>query len=285
VANIEGAADPSHGRNAVKVRTGFTRQHVVEVPRGVADERVLDARTPGAHTHLGLLTWTTPGVPVGASATVEVVDTDFTTPTTLLVGNFTVTSGDDFDVTTGTPHVGEDITDTPPDGMIVVWKTAGATEAEGAILVPAHVPMEPGGVGIGWVSGAVVKTQMVDADGVFTGDGNPTGSSINFTTGAITLDTTGAAPDVSTGISITYTATVSDADIATNLAAAIDGLPGFSAAAVAEVVTVTGPAGPDGNELRCSAVYRGTVQNYSITPTNGFLGDGLPRLGSPVILP
>lgn len=176
VANIEGAGDPSQGLNPVKVRTGFTHQHIPEVPRGASTERVLDPRTPGTHTHEGLLTWTTPGVPVGATATITVADNTFTDGATLLIGNYTVSSGIDFAV----------------------------------------------------------------------------GGSTALTAAAV--------------------------------AAAIDGLPGFSAVAVLSAITVTGPAGPDGNEVRCSAVYRGDVENYTFAPTNGFMSGAKPNLGPPVIL-
>ena len=177
VANIEGAGDPSQGLNPVKVRTGFTRQHIPEVPRGASTERVLDPLTPGTHTHTGLLTWTTPGVPVGATAAITVADNTFTDVATILIGDFTVSSG------------------------------------------------------------------------------------IDFTVGAGTALTAAA------------------------IATAIDNLPGFSASALLSVVTVTGPAGPDGTEVRCSAVYRGAVENYTFAPTNGFMSGAKPNLGPPVILP
>lgn len=178
VANIEGAGDPSKGRNPVKVRTGFTSQHICEVPRGsVAPERVPDPRTPGLHTHEGLLTWTTPGVPVGATGSILVADNTFTSAAVLYLGDFTVTSG------------------------------------------------------------------------------------VDFTVGGSTALT------------------------ATALAAAIQALPGFSASAALSTVSVTGPFGPDGNEVRCSATYQGSVQNYTITPVTGFLSGAEPYLGPPVLLP
>lgn len=178
VANIEGAGDPSKGRNPVKIRTGFTSQHVPEIPRaGLVPSHAFDARTPGVHTNEGLLTGTTPGVAVRASATITVASNSFGSPATLLLGDYTVTSGQDFTV-------------------------GGST--------------------------------------------------------ALT---------------------------ATALATAIDGLPGFTAVAVLSTVTVTGPAGPMGNETPCSAVYAGSVQNYTLSPATGFMSGAQPYLGPPVLLP
>lgn len=286
VANIEGAGDPSKGRNPVKIRTGFSSQHICEVPRGsVATERVPDPRTPGLHTHEGLLTWTTPGVPVGASAAITVADLDFTDKAVLQIGDFTVTSGDDYEVSVGPSYVAEDITNTVPNGVIVLWKTAGAGIGEGTIDVPLHVPIEPGTFTVYWVSGAAVKSQTADAAGVFTGNGTPGGSTINHGTGALTINTTGATPDNASAITASYTSVVTDDDVATNLAAAIGGLPGFNAVAALNVVTVTGPFGPDGNEVHCSATYRGSVQNYTLVPADGFMSGAKPYLGPPVLLP
>jgi hypothetical protein len=98
VANIEGAGDPSRGMNPVKVRTGFVQQLIPEVPRGPTVTEAEDYKSPGTHTHQGLLDYTTPPVPVGCTGTVTVVDNDFAAPATLYVGEFTLTSGEDYTV-------------------------------------------------------------------------------------------------------------------------------------------------------------------------------------------
>jgi len=286
VANLEGASDPGRGINPTKIRTAFRSQHINEVLRpGTSEDRVPDPGTPGAHTQEGLLTWTATGVPVRATGAITVANMTFTNPAIVLVGDYTVTSGDDYDVTNGTAYVAEDITDTVPDGIIVIWKTAGAGGGEGTINVPANVPIEPGTFTVYWVSGAAVMSQTADAAGVFAGDGNPAGSTINHGTGALLIDTTGDIPDAATAITVDYTAVITDDNVATNLAAAIDGLPGFSAVAALNVVTVTGPPGPNGNDTRCSAVYRGAVQNFTFVPATGFLSGAEPRIGPPAITP
>jgi hypothetical protein len=81
-----------------------------------------------------------------------------------------------------------------------------------------------------------------------------------------------------------YTPGGSTALTATALAAAIDALPGYSAIAVGSVVTVTGLTGPNGNVARFEATYRGTVQNFTLSPTGGSLTGGEPRIGPPELL-
>lgn len=177
VANLEGSGDPSQGLNPTKIRTGFRKQGFPEIGRAADPGGSSDALTPGMGTRQGFLSYTTSPLPVSASATVSVDDADFTSQATLLLGGFTVTSGDDFDATPGT------------------------------------------------------------AD-----------------------------------------------EFATRLAAAVDGLPGFAAVAVANEVTVTGPPGLRGNDVLFDVRYAGTVANYTLSPTTGSLQGGEPTLGPPEIL-
>ena len=69
-----------------------------------------------------------------------------------------------------------------------------------------------------------------------------------------------------------------------NLAAAIDNLSGFSATAVAPVVTILGPTGPDSDQIGFSVVYEGTKTNYTLAPLSGSLLQGEPSIGSPLVL-
>ena len=286
VANLRGAGDPSRGVNPTKIRTGFTSQHIVELNAGLEGPgmRVLDPLTPGSHTHIGMLDWTTPGVPVASTGVITVANTDFTDKAYLHLGEQIVISGDDYSVTTGTTYLVENITNTPPDDTIVIWKTAGAGLGEGTIGVPAHLPIEPGTVILRWTSGTLSYTQTDDGAGGFTGNGNPAGSSINYTTGAITWDTTALPADTGSLMRITYDMVVTVDDIAFQLAAYIDLLPGFSAVALADVVTVTGPFGLDGNNTRFKTLYRGSVENFTLVPTNGFLSGGEPIIGPPTLI-
>lgn len=287
VANLRGGSDPSRnvGGNPVKVRTGFRQQVFTEVARGGGVTRTDSPLSPGVHAHLGLLEYTLAPVPVVATGQVTVVSTNFASQAVLHLGEQKVYSGDDYDVTTGTTYPNEDITNTAPDGIIVIYKTAGAVPGEGVINVPAHVPIEAGSVTISWTSGAVAKSQADDGAGGFSGDGNAVGSSINYASGAIILDTTGDIPDAATTIEITYTAEITLAEVAANLAAHVDALPGFSASVVGVDVTVNGPFGLVGNDLPFVAQYRGAVENFTLTPSAGFFSGGEPVIGPPDLLP
>lgn len=72
---------------------------------------------------------------------------------------------------------------------------------------------------------------------------------------------------------------------ATDLAAAIDTLPGFSASAVAATVTILGPLGSIGGTLTFKAAYTGTKVNYSLTPTDGYMLGGNPSITGGGIIP
>lgn len=98
VANLRGSGDPSRGvsGNPVKIRTGFTKQVITEIARGSSRTQVDDPSTPGLHTKQGLLTCTVPGVPVGSAGVVTVADNDFTAAAVLTLGEYTLTSNEDY---------------------------------------------------------------------------------------------------------------------------------------------------------------------------------------------
>ena len=102
------------------------------------------------------------------------------------------------------------------DGVEVIWSNA----TNGAQRLPfrwlpvrgyEEVGSNVGNVGdtaykvkFQWTSGGNAKEQVINSAGGFTGDGNPAGTSISLTTGAWSLDTTGAIPDAATPIMATY---------------------------------------------------------------------------------
>jgi len=280
VANLRGSSDPSKGAsgNPVKVRSEFTIQHFPEIPGNEQGTENQQGNSPGVHTRVGHVDYTTSPVPVRATGTIAVAATSFAGPTTIRLGEYVLESGVDFDVESGVAYAGEDITDTAPNGALAVFSTAGPN----LINVPANIPVEAGSVTLNWTSGAVGRSQVGDGVGGFTGDGNPGGSSINYTTGAITLDTTGLPPDAATTITIDYTAVVDVDAVASRLEAAIDALPGYTASVVGPTVTVTGPAGPTGNR---TSFYGGgaSPQNFTFSPDRRVLGSGEPSIG-PVLI-
>lgn len=73
------------------------------------------------------------------------------------------------------------------------------------------------------------------------------------------------------------------ANTATNLAAAISELHGYSASALGAVVTISGPVGPDGR-VPFTVLHYGSKKNLTLSPTSGTLTPGNPALKGPVFL-
>jgi hypothetical protein len=69
------------------------------------------------------------------------------------------------------------------------------------------------------------------------------------------------------------------ANTASNIAAAITALPGFQATALAGVVTILYTIGP-ADLVDFSVVYYGTKTNFTLTPTDGLMGNGGPHFGA-----
>jgi len=213
---------------------------------------------------------------LAATSDLTVADDDFTTGLTVLhLGEYELLSGVDFGSGSGPPVAGEDITNTAPNGILTLFDTAGPN----VINVPATLPIVPGTVTIHWISGAALYSQTDDGLGGFTGDGTPGASAIDYNTGAITLDTAALPPDGATTITIDYTPVAVPGNVATEVAAAISNLKGFTALAVGPVVTVTGPTGPDGGTVPFYAVYGGSVTNFTFVPADGYLTVGAPVIG------
>jgi len=70
------------------------------------------------------------------------------------------------------------------------------------------------------------------------------------------------------------------ADTATNIAAAISRVPGFSATALVDVVTVNYIHAADDTEFR--AIQHSTVLSFTLFTGNGYLTKGVPVAGPPV---
>jgi uncharacterized phage protein gp47/JayE len=94
---------------------------------------------------------------------------------------------------TDTPVVAED-TGEAPDGIVVAF---AFTLGDNGLLVST--------VTVDWTSGGVAKSMTDNGLGVFAGDGNAAGSTVDYVTGAVVLDTTGATPDAATAITADYT--------------------------------------------------------------------------------
>lgn len=97
---------------------------------------------------------------------------------------------------------------TAPNGTIVIWKTTGATVGQGTfapISLTGLTGIKPGSVTINWTSATVAKSMVDNGTGGFTGDGTPGSSTINYLTGEIVFDATGAIPQAGLASTITIT--------------------------------------------------------------------------------
>ena len=126
--------------------------------------------------------------------------------------------------------------------------------------------------GVSSYMGLLTGSPPVGVTGTVTVVNNDFSASAMLTMGLYTV-TSGEDFTVGGGVNATATA----------LAAAISGLPGFAAVAVGPAVTITGPFGPDGNDLVLEAHYAGSVVNYTLSPTDGFFSGGVPDVGPPTI--
>ncbi len=93
------------------------------------------------------------------------------------------------------------------DGTKVIWNNStNAVERVPFKWLPLHSLNTTKGYAVKffWTSGGVTKTQTDNGAGGFTGDGTPGGSSVNYTTGDWTINTTGSIPDNNTPIYATY---------------------------------------------------------------------------------
>jgi hypothetical protein len=113
VANLKAGSDPSKGTagNPVKARSTYTQQYLPEVPgRGhVWGAGTVDPHRPGTgNRHAVLLS---ADVGTGSTFTITVADNDFTSPATLYLGNFTITSGEELIVAGSTALTAANLAD------------------------------------------------------------------------------------------------------------------------------------------------------------------------------
>ena len=290
VANLQGSGNPSKGLNPTKIRTGFEKQMLREIAQGTNRSEVDDPSTPGLHTQQGLLTYSG-ATPVGCSGTITVADNDFTDAATLSVGQYTITSGEDFTVGTDTQATADmTVLATPSTADLTIGgqvltaaggaRTPGNNDYDGTLgtvdLIAAEIATAITDPANGYAAiatvlnlgGPLIRLQAVPVG--TAGNALVTTSS----TGDVLMD---GATFVGGINAITNSATV--------IASAIGSLPGFDAVSVGTVLTVTGPSGPAGNDILFTATYRGTVQNFTLSPDDGFFDGAEPFVGPPTILP
>lgn len=100
VANLTGGSDPSRGPsgNPVKARSTFTQQFFIDVPGREPDNCSLVSSIPGFGTRTGHVEYTVSPIPVSASGTLTVANNTFSGPTTIQLGEYILTTDEDFAV-------------------------------------------------------------------------------------------------------------------------------------------------------------------------------------------
>lgn len=294
VANLTGGSDPSKGEagNPVKARETLTYQNFQEIGgRGYEEGPATpQGKTPGIGTRVGLSTFTTPDIPVGATGTILVADGDFTAAAVLRLGNFELVSGDDFAAGPVQSIGSATVVAIPSTATLTLGgqtltdagggRTPGSDDYDGTLgsvdLIAADIVAAINDVANGFVA---IATAVDGGGGLINLTAVPAGTLGD----AVTLVTSDAG-DITVSGALFTGGVDSDDATATSLAAAIDALPGFSAPVPGvATITVTGPTGPGGNNVLFEATYTGTILNYTLTPADGSLGSGEPTIGPPAI--
>lgn len=287
-----GNSDPSKGAagNPTLMRATYKSQSFIEIGGRGPDTNLRTGGTSGVSTRGGLLTYTVPRVPVNGTGDVEVVSNDFTGPPSVRVGEYLFTSGVDFDLGADTQASGNfTVIATPSVANLTIngtflsafagARTSGSNNYDGTLGTPELIA-------------ANIIAAINDSANDFTDIVSATtggGAVVTLTAAldfpgaagnAITLATSDAGDVTRSGATLSLGVSNTDGT-ATNLAAAIDMIPGYSASSLLSVVTVTGPPGPLGNQVSFYAEGF-NPSNFSFA-TDGTLEGAEPRIGPPVI--
>lgn len=284
VPALRGSTDPSKGPsgNPVYKWQTFEQQYLVERP---GPNRVIQSgKSPGLSNRTGLLLTGAPSSP--STGDIQVVGNTFVGPTSILLGAYTLTTGEDF-------FVGDFVQATA--AFVVGISPATAT------LTINGLNLTPTG-GAGRVSGAnnynntlgtvgaiaaEIAAAINDGANAFAGTAtaNAVGASVNLT--AVPIGALGNALTLSssTGTVVpsgaTFTGGLDDVeDTALNLGAAIMALPEYSASVLGSVVSVSA------EQLLNLTLFSKTgasPYNFALTPSNGTLTGGDPHIGPPIL--
>lgn len=289
VGIVRGSSDPSKGPsgNPVVMRSTYKSQTFVEIGGRGPETNPRYSSTPGAAPRSGLLTFTVPGVPVRGSGTLTVADNVFTGPTAIRLGQYLLTSGEDF-----TPAADTQSTAT----LTVVATPSTATLTIGGVVLTAVAGARTSGsnnydgsLGSTHLIAVEISEAINDAANGFSdiASANTPGAAVITLTAVTLKGTAGDAITLTTSDALDVSRTVfgggvdNTAGTATAIGAAIDMLPEYSATVIGSVVTVEGPTGPLGNQV--SFYSEGfNPANFTFS-TDGHLEGAEPRMGPAVI--
>ena len=286
VANLRQGSDPSIGPagNPVKLRTSFLTQNFIEA-NGLIDYTPEQFKSPGLGTKIGLATYTVPGTPVPASGMITVNSTTFAGETFLVLGPYQLST---YDV--------------PPPGavqatasLMVLANPATAVITIGAAnLTPAVGPRTPGNddydstLGSPALIAADIAAAINDPFNSFTAlavayySGGATVQLEAVPVGAAGNAVVLASSDLLT-VAVSSPTFTGGLDPEENYALFLSQVitascPPFIAGAMGNVVLVSGPVGPIGNE---TAFYPtgASPGNFTFSPDNLRMSGAEPFIG------
>ena len=170
---------------------------------------------------------------------------------------------------------------------VVQVDTPAVGKARVAIIANS-VGLMPNNVSITTTVPAGGDFQILDATltaGVPATTGSPTGGTIQppiLTLGEFSFAATEALTGIA-GFPALEDTTANQQAIATALATAISRIPQFAATAAGTVVSIEGPAGPDGGTYPYTVFQTGFAVLDTVTPANGYLAVGDPTIVGPIL--
>lgn len=284
VPALQGSTDPSRGPsgNPVYKWKTFEQQYLVERPG--ANRVIQSGKSPGLANRAGILLTGAPSSP--ATGVIQVVGNAFLGPTSILLGAYTLTTGEDFQIGSFVQATASFLVNATPststlniNGLNLI-PTGGAARASGA----NNYNNTLGTVG---AIAAEISAAINDPANAFVGTATAiaVGASVNLT--AVPVGALGNALTLSSSTGTVsasganFTGGLDDVeDTALNLAAAIMALPEFSASVLGNQVSVSAE-----QLLNITLLSKtgASPYNFALTPANGTLTGGDPHVGPPVL--
>lgn len=284
VPALQGSTDPSKGPsgNPVYKWKTFEQQYLVE--RSGPNRVVQSGKSPGLSNRAGLLLTGSPSSP--ATGTIQVVSNTFLGPTSILLGQYTLTTGEDFLLGNFVQATAALVVGATPSTATLTINGLNLTPTGGAARTPGANDYNNTLGTVGAIAGEIAAA-INDPANAFAGTATAlaVGASVNLT--AVPIGALGNALTLasSTGTvspsGATFTGGLDDIeDTAINLAAAIQALPEYSASVVGASVLV------EAEQLLNLTLFSKTgasPYNFALTPANGTLTGGDPHIGPPIL--
>jgi hypothetical protein len=285
VPALQSSTDPSRGPsgNPVYKWKTFEQQYLVERP---GTNRVLQSgKSPGIANRTGLLLTGSPSSP--STGVIQVVGNTFLGPTSILLGAYTLTTGEDFQVGSFVQATASLVVNATPSTSTLTINGLNLSPTGGAGRTPGANNYNNTLGTVGAIA-AEIAAAINDPANAFAGTATAiaAGASVNLT--AVPIGALGNALTLSSSTGTVsasganFTGGLDDVeDTALNLAAAISALPQFSASVLGDQVSVSA------EQLLNITLFSKTgasPYNFALTPGNGTLTGGDPHVGPPALV-